>query len=731
MTLKIKALLVLFGLCADALGQAVNLTCTREIVESYGIISYDQAKKERLVMCPHIQYTCCPAYEQFKMFKIYSDTVRPSLILLNEVIKKELELLEKEVGNLVASGKIEGKIQGIADKAVQLRVQFTWNKIKDKRPKAIFEKLNKYQKVSSNYVAAWKSAFFCTICDFANQNFIDIQNKRITYSAASCDAFVQNTITYAYLLNVVLIPYLSALTEIISRLDGNAKYQKLHNFQRVLKAIRDCVADYKQYDSGLANCKAYCEFFNLVQDVYIYEGYPEFFANTLVMIRMFLSGGSATPVPAVGAGAGAGTPAQSRRLIEQSVKDLIRQTRNRRLNQKIDDNYYFEAKVPKGSKFRQFNRRRVLEETDEFTTLERIQNQHFRLENRRILPEASQDWSQDLLDPNNNVTQIVDIFGEQAYDPEFGDAELNQMMQVVDIFNAGDSQHAKMLFEKYFVENYSADLNDIDLPDLFKQRSLNSTNYSSYKTGVSFSGIDLHRCVEKMKWNLVEKEIQMSMTASSKVESEMIEESVILACNNITNRDVEDFYGDQFFHFRRPHDGLYNETIAKAIRDFALAKLRQIISEKMAVYNYLVKSVNQENADKAWATIDDMQKRMRGLALNDGNFSVSLHNETVNGVTFQSLNITGPANASGWANVTTIRDVQRLQSQYETREVLVNENQKNAFDLANPNGLAQAAGQVVAQGTPGTTIPQTPAVGTTTRKKRALMGTKKKHKLRK
>lgn len=712
MPLKVRPLLALLGLVALASAQAVNLTCTREMVESYGIISNDQAKKERLIMCPSIQYTCCPAYEQFKMFKAYSDNVKPAMILLNEVIKKELALLETEVTALVNSGTIDQKIQSISDKAIQLRVQFTWNKIKSQRPQVIFQKLQKYQKVSSSYVAAWKSAFFCTICDFASQNFIDINNKKITYSAAACDALVFNTLLFTNVLNTVLIPYLSSLTEIITRLRGNAKYQKLHSIRRVNKAIKDCVADYKQYDSGLGNCKAYCEYFSPVRDSYVFEGYPEFFANTLVEIRLFSGGGG-------GSSSGSQAP---RSLIEDSVRELLKKTQNRtrRLAQQAELNNYFSVNLPQKSKFKGFNKVRLLSDELKLDSLERRFNEKNGLTGGRILQTQS-DWSQDLLDPNNNVTKIIDIFDRGSSDPEFDDAMVNQMMEVQDIFNTADPILYQQMIQKYFVDNFQADLDDIDSDNVFKETSVVRLDYSTFSTVFSFAGIDIHKIVEKMNWSLAFSQIGVSLTSNSDEETEVVFPDVIQAINTVSNRDVRDFYRNQFFRFRKPAFDLYHNTMQTLVNRFAISKLRKIIADNMAVYNYLVRSMNQDNADKVWSQIQLIRGQLRGLTMNNQNVTVVVFNTTNSrNQTIQGLNITSPANASGFANVTTIPNVQSLQGSYKTSVQLVNENQRADF-------VAQAA--TANNSTTGQS--STPGSQNRSNRKRALRDRQRKTKLRK
>lgn len=712
MPLKIRSLLALLSLVALTSAQAVNLTCTREIVESYGIISHDQAKKERLIMCPSIQYSCCPAYEQFKMFKSYNDNVKPAMILLNEVIKKEIILLGNEVSALLKSGIIDQKIQTLGDPAIRLRAQFTWNKIKSQRFDLMIKKLQKYQRMSSSYVAAWKSAFYCTICDFASQSFIDTNNKKITYSAASCDALVHNTLLYTNLLNTVLIPFLSSLTEIITRLRGNGKYQKLHTIRRVNKAIKDCVADYKQYDSGLGNCKAYCEYFNPVRDNYVFEGYPEFFANTLVEIRLFSGGGggssSASPAP--------------RSLIEDSVRELLKKTqdRTRRLAQQSELNNYFSVNLPQNSKFKGFNKVRLLSEELNVDSLERRFEERKGLADGRILQTQS-DWSQDLLDPNNNVTKVIDIFDRESSDPEFDDAMVNQMMEVQDIFNTADPALYAQMINKYFAENFQADLDDNDSDNLFKQIETKRNDISTFQIYFSFAGIDIDKIVEKMNWSLAFRQIGVSLTSNSDEETEVIFPDVIQAINTVSNNDVRNFYRNQFFRFRRVSLDLYHQTMHNLINRFAISKLRKIISDNMALYNYLVRTLNQENADRVWTQIQITRGQLRGLTMNNQNVTVTMFNTTNSrNQTIQGLNISSPANASGYANVTTIPNVQSLQSSYSTSVQLVNENQQVDYRAQVAASNSSATGQASSSGSQRAT-----------RKRRALRDKPKKTKLRK
>lgn len=675
--------LFLFCIFQTFSSQAVNLTCTPEIVESYGIIANDQAKKERLVFCPQIAYSCCPAYEQFKMFRTYSEKVKPSLILLNELIKKEIDLLEKEVGALFKGGIIEQKIAQIADEPLKKRVSYVFGKIKNKKVSSIFEKLKKYQKKSSAYVAAWESAFFCVICDFANQEFIDVDKKKITFSSSSCDALTQHTILYVNILNSVLIPLLSSLTEVMTRITKSSKYQKLHGFRKVLKAISDCVTDYKMYDSGLGGCRNYCELFNIAEDNYIFQGYPELFANTLVEIRRFVGGSS-------DGGAAAAPSAAPRRLIENSVKNLIRRTKaqNRKLLDESDKSTYFRPQMPKGVKNMRIGRKRILEEEVkadiEMKNIEKLEQAHVKLHKGRVLQEQ-RDWSNDALDPNNNVTMFIDIFDPESSDPNFDEAMMNQLVMVQEIFNSGDPRQFAQLLRKFMAESYEAPLDDINSDVLFKQTTLIRTDISQYETAFSFAGIDIDEVVSKMDWSLAFKQVSMSLTSTSKVDSELILPDVIQALNSVGNSDVREFFRNQYIRFVHQQSKTFNETVSDAIHDLAVTKLKTIIAQNMAVYNYLVQHLQQNQADVIWRQVLMMKQQVVDIDDPKSNITVRLFNHTLSsGIIVEGMNITSSPNASGYANVTFIPDVTVLvNSGYRTSVELVNYHTNQQYLLRN------------------------------------------------
>lgn len=73
------------------------MQCKKELAESYGIMSLSTPAREKMILCPSVKLTCCPVYEQFKIFKTYHTKVKPYFKIFEQVMKKELELLKEWV----------------------------------------------------------------------------------------------------------------------------------------------------------------------------------------------------------------------------------------------------------------------------------------------------------------------------------------------------------------------------------------------------------------------------------------------------------------------------------------------------------------------------------------------------------------------------------------------------------------------------------------------------------
>ena len=85
--------------------------CDKKIVETYGIVSLIEPAKQNLIFCPNIKSSCCPSYEQFKMFMMYQSEVKPHYIRLTNLIRNQLQILSKAIEPLFKEqGEVKKKI---------------------------------------------------------------------------------------------------------------------------------------------------------------------------------------------------------------------------------------------------------------------------------------------------------------------------------------------------------------------------------------------------------------------------------------------------------------------------------------------------------------------------------------------------------------------------------------------------------------------------------------------
>lgn len=60
-------IITLYCFCLVVMIQKTTSKCKKALIESYGIMSYDEPLNESLGFCPTLKSTCCPSYEQFKI----------------------------------------------------------------------------------------------------------------------------------------------------------------------------------------------------------------------------------------------------------------------------------------------------------------------------------------------------------------------------------------------------------------------------------------------------------------------------------------------------------------------------------------------------------------------------------------------------------------------------------------------------------------------------------------
>lgn len=92
---------------------------------------------------------------------------------------------------------------------------------------------------------------------------------------------------YTHLLNRVFIPYMTYFNIILSTLTGTKQTQRIYDQQKTMKIVTECAQNFAQSSDNLTGCRNYCNLFKFNKDNYVFEGFPEFFANSLVVIKNF------------------------------------------------------------------------------------------------------------------------------------------------------------------------------------------------------------------------------------------------------------------------------------------------------------------------------------------------------------------------------------------------------------------------------------------------------------
>ena len=608
--------------CALVLANCLNAidvpTCNRGITESYGLISYTRPSKEKLVFCPNIRATCCPAYEQFKIFKDYNERVRPLFVASNDLVAKELMLLKKAIVTIMTSGGLDQRITSFPDPARQMKLISSYMDIVDQDIEKILDKTLQYQKKAVNYISSLKSSFFCTICDYSNQLFIDTDKKTITFNEDSCDSLASNTILYTNLLNTVLVPYLEKFTFIIAELNGTRKYQKLHNFGKVLGSVKNCALNFAKADSRLSDCRQYCSLFRFNTDNPVFEGYPELFANTLVETRKYSPGGGAAP---------AKSAAKANRILFQKENSFSYAPKpfGRNLSSSPSE------KPIKKSR----HLGRLLEETSlpsqkphmEAHVTQKMLEERFLQADRRGKPDFVDEF-----DPQNTSLSYIDLFDAASSDDEFDDKMVVDMMEAQDAYSTGGNEDMGRVVKRFVAENFIADIDDLNDPQIFSTGSDSIYELDKFKTIFGFVGIDSGNIVANMNWSLQDKDIAKSLSGAVTDQNDVLDPDVLNVINAVGNNAIKNFYQNNFLDFQEVSPDASLENILRQARFKKYrARIQKQIFDEMIIFRYFKEKAQKKDADEVWQDVQAKKKQLRYVMFKEFLLSLPL------GITFEEV----------------------------------------------------------------------------------------------
>ena len=511
-----------------------SLKCKRELIESHNMISFIQPNKAKLVLCPNVRQSCCPAFEQFKMFEKYNEILK-HYNLINDVVKVELrmlsELSEKAVDSMLS------KVSSITDEGARIQAIDQLQRLKKKNMKKIFRTAIDEHSNAHRYLLNMKTAYFCVICDYANHSFIDTVRKRYAMTDTSCDDLVRNTIVYSNAINRGVVSFIESLATVHQKISKKEKTLRLAGSAHLSKAIKECADEFKINDENLTSCKKYCSYFRLNGDSPAYEGYPEFFANALYELKEYgpVSSGSAAAAPAAptAPAAPATTPPKSR-LLAEKMEELLKS-------------------------------RRRLEES------------------------GSSNEFKDPFDPD--ALMPIDLFESMSLDPDFDDAAMIEAFKIQQNLTKGESFDPVSIIRRNYINEYNVEMDDIESPNVFNIPSQARVDVSEYLGEVLVAGIDYTNIMKNLNWNMTIDEITKALVTGKRASSkETIDPTLVIAMNEIDNYYVRNFHSHVIMNFKPMRFESRIKELKRRGAD-ALAIEKKTVDETLAV----VKSVMDEN----------------------------------------------------------------------------------------------------------------------------------------
>lgn len=487
------------------------------------------------------------------------------------------------------------------------------------------------------YMDHLKSVFFCSICGYNNQQFIDTENKTVTFSAESCDSMVRNTFQFSYLLNNVLVTYLMKLSEFISVAMQNKAHPhlKIRGIELIKKKINTCAEDYKDNDDNLNNCLDYCSFFKLNRNTPQIEGYHYFLAMVIHQIDVFVASGGtivekkskpaeqpkkpAKEEAAKDDGSESseseepGDKAQKKentdkKKDEQKKKETEQKNKKDNESEKEkddkkskedndeDDANKSSNKENDKSKDNNRIRLRVLEEI-----LSDIDYTHptFRILSEDNNPEANKDNKEkdpkkegegegedkankfiDVFDFNNFAeTQNSSIY-ETTNDNEYYGEEWTQMLVTLQQeWEKNRPEGMDVMMRKFIEELFKVEMDDID-GDIFSTPTDKKVHVHKYKTKFGHSCISFTEEMKKVDWNMSLRTLVASMqgTDDKAPSNDHLDINILRMANRVTNKILKDFHQDNYLKFKH-HDLHRRNHVLKNLHLYMIEKNAQKYAE--------------------------------------------------------------------------------------------------------------------------------------------------------
>lgn len=237
--------------------------CKRDIVESYGLDSYLEPRQTDMYLCPKLEISCCSIYEQFAMFnnwqkriknktEEYYSQINGTLFQLKDIIKS---LMKINVKRMIEDKQIKDDLK---TKLIE-KFMFAY----DADVPDLLDKAAVLQVDSSKYLTKQRAGFYCNICEFKNQQFIDIKESTITININSCGRLAKDTVIYSAFLYNQLFPILVDLSMLVKNLEIMPMKTDIivDEYVKINKDVTRCLYVVKDNSINYSGCKNFCNYF--------------------------------------------------------------------------------------------------------------------------------------------------------------------------------------------------------------------------------------------------------------------------------------------------------------------------------------------------------------------------------------------------------------------------------------------------------------------------------------
>lgn len=193
-----------------------------------------------------------------------------------------------EMCELFFKADIKGMVEKLRiPKKDKYKIQNIVTFVYKKKPMEDLKRAITQHEYSKQYMMKIRSSFYCSICDFKNQYYIDPQLERVQINLSSCADIASNTINYGYLMHTKVVPSIVLMGRIMNKIAPEIDPIVLRHFRKLRTSTIRCA---KAFSAGgnIGNpCKKYCNFFNLNATSPVMEGFQEFFNDVMNTFSKF------------------------------------------------------------------------------------------------------------------------------------------------------------------------------------------------------------------------------------------------------------------------------------------------------------------------------------------------------------------------------------------------------------------------------------------------------------